>query len=115
KTNNDKDKLAVALSKLTKEDPTFTSKFDDETGQLIIAGMGELHLEIIKSKLIREHNVDANVGNPRVSYRESLTKSAEGEGKFVSQSGGRGQYGVVWLRVEPFENQEQDHFVFEEE
>ncbi|MCW8131642.1 MAG: elongation factor G [Planctomycetota bacterium] len=115
KTNNDKDKLAHALSKMSKEDPTFTHHFDSETGQLIISGMGELHLEIIKSRMLNEHSVEANVGSPRVSYRETFTQAAEAEGKFVQQSGGRGQYGVCKLRVEPFPNDEEDRVVFEEE
>jgi len=115
KTSDDKDRLAHALAKLAKEDPTFTFTFNSETGQMIIGGMGELHLEIIKSKLTREHKVEANIGNPRVSYRETITNSAEAEGKFVQQSGGRGQYGVCYLRVEPFENNEEDHMVFESE
>ncbi len=114
KTNHDKDKLGRALGKLAKEDPTFTHSFDDDTGQLIISGMGELHLEIIKSKLIREHNVDANVGNPRVSYRETITSAAEVEGRFIQQSGGHGQFAVCKIRLEPFENNEENHFTFEE-
>jgi len=115
KTNNDKDKLAHALAKMSKEDPTFTHHFDSETGQLIISGMGELHLEIIKSRMVNEHSVEANVGSPRVSYRETLQGSAEAEGKFVQQSGGRGQYGVCKLRVEHFPNDEEDRVMFEEE
>ena len=115
KTNADKEKLAQALVKLSKEDPTFTHNFNDETGQLIIAGMGELHLEIIKSKMVREHNVDANVGSPRVSYRETITESAEVEGRFIQQTGGHGQYAVVNLRLEPLYNDEPDHILFENE
>ncbi|MGD0090702.1 MAG: elongation factor G [Planctomycetota bacterium] len=115
KTNADKERLAQALAKLAKEDPTFTHAFNDETGQLIIAGMGELHLEIIKSKMVREHNVEANVGSPRVSYREAITIAAEAEGRFIQQTGGHGQYAVVRLRVEPFFNEEDDHIVFENE
>ena len=115
KSNADKDKLAQALAKLSKEDPTFTHNFDDETGQLIIAGMGELHLEVIKNRMVRDHGVDANVGEPRVSYREALTKNAEAEGKFVQQSGGRGQYAVVRLRVEPFKSEHEDKIEFESE
>jgi len=112
KTNADKDRLAQALVKISKEDPTFTHKFDDETGQLIIAGMGELHLEIIHSKLVREHNVDANVGSPRVSYRETLTQPASAEGRFIQQTGGHGQYAVVRLRIEPFPNEDEGRIVF---
>ncbi|MBI3829742.1 MAG: elongation factor G [Planctomycetes bacterium] len=115
KTNNDKDKLAHALAKMSKEDPTFRHHFDSETGQLIISGMGELHLDIIKSRMFNEHQVEANVGSPRVSYRETFTQGAEAEGKFVQQSGGRGQYGVCKLRVEHFPNDEEDRVVFEEE
>ena len=113
KTTDDKDRLAQALIKLAKEDPTFKSRFNDETGQLIIAGMGELHLEVIKSKLIREHGVDANMGSPSVSYRETITSAAEGEGRFIQQTGGRGQYGVAKIRIEPFPNDEKGHIVFE--
>lgn len=115
KTTRDKDKLAKALQKLSKEDPTFRHSFDQETGQLIVSGMGELHLEIIKSKLIRVYGVDANVGTPRVTYRETLTSSAEAEGKFIQQTGGRGQFAVCKIRLEPFENDEEDRLVFEEE
>ncbi len=115
KSNSDKDKLAQALSKLSKEDPTFTHTFDDETGQLIIAGMGELHLEVIKNRMVRDHGVDANVGSPRVSYREAITHNAEAEGKFVQQSGGRGQYAVVRLRIEPFHSEHEDKIEFESE
>jgi len=115
KSNADKDKLATALSKLSKEDPTFTHTFDDETGQLIIGGMGELHLEVIKNRMVRDHGVDANVGAPRVSYRETITGEAEAEGKFVQQSGGRGQYAVVNIRIEPFESPEEDKITFESE
>jgi elongation factor G len=115
KTNADKDKLAQALAKLSKEDPTFTHTFDNETGQLIIAGMGELHLEVIKNRMVRDHGVDANVGSPRVSYRETITQESEAEGKFVQQSGGRGQYAVVRLRMEPFSSPEEDKLTFESE
>jgi elongation factor G len=115
KTNADKDRLAQALAKLSKEDPTFTHNFDNDTGQLIIAGMGELHLDIIKSKMIREHKVDANVGSPRVSYRETIARPAEAEGRFIQQTGGHGQYAVVKIRLEPFVNTEEDHIVFENE
>ncbi|MFH0939631.1 MAG: elongation factor G [Planctomycetota bacterium] len=112
KTNADKEKLAQVLVKLSKEDPTFTHNFNSETGQLIIAGMGELHLEIIKNKMIREHGVDANVGSPRVSYRETITQSADAEGRFVQQSGGHGQYAVVKLRIEPYSSPDEDHITF---
>ena len=115
KTNSDKDKLAQALTKLSKEDPTFTHTFDNETGQLIIAGMGELHLEIIKNRMVRDHGVDANVGSPRVSYRETITQAADAEGKFVQQSGGHGQYAVVRIKMEPFASEEDDKVTFESE
>jgi elongation factor G len=97
----DQDKMGTALSKLAEEDPTFRAYTDDETGQTIIAGMGELHLDIIVDRMKREFKVAANVGAPQVSYRETITTSAEVEGKFVRQSGGRGQYGHVWIRFEP--------------
>jgi elongation factor G len=103
KTKASQDKMAVALAKLAEEDPTFRTYTDDETGQTIIAGMGELHLDIIVDRLLREFKVEANIGNPQVSYRESITKPAEGEGKYVRQSGGRGQYGHAKISVEPLE------------
>jgi len=101
KTKQDQDRMSVALSKLSEEDPTFRTHTDKETGQTIIAGMGELHLEIIVDRLRREFKVDANVAEPQVSYRETISESAEIEGKFVRQSGGRGQYGHVWINFEP--------------
>jgi elongation factor G len=101
KTKADQEKMGVALGKLAQEDPSFRVKTDEESGQTIISGMGELHLEIIVDRLKREFSVDANVGNPQVAYRESLRKSVEQESKFVRQSGGRGQYGHVYLRIEP--------------
>ncbi len=101
KTQQDQEKITNALVKLAEEDPTFKTHFDKETGQTIISGMGELHLDIIVDRLKREFRVDANVGIPEVSYRETITKSAEVEGKFVRQSGGRGQYGHVKIRFEP--------------
>ncbi|AIO18035.1 Elongation factor G [Candidatus Izimaplasma bacterium HR1] len=97
----DQDKMGIALSKLAEEDPTFRTYTDQETGQTIISGMGELHLDIIVDRMKREFKVEANVGAPQVSYRETITTSAEIEGKFVRQSGGRGQYGHVWIRFEP--------------
>jgi elongation factor G len=102
KTTADRDKLALALKTLTKEDPTFDYKQDAETGQTIIAGMGELHLEIIRNKIQRDMRVEVNVGKPRVSYRETITATAEGEGRFIRQTGGKGQFAVVKLRIEPF-------------
>ncbi len=101
KTKNDQDKISNALIKLGEEDPTFKTHLDKETGQTIISGMGELHLDIIVDRLKREFRVDANVGRPEVSYRETITKAAEVEGKFIRQSGGRGQYGHVNIKFEP--------------
>ncbi len=101
KTKADQDKMGVALQKLAEEDPTFRVRTDDETGQTIIAGMGELHLEIIVDRMLREFKVDANVGRPQVAYRETITARAHGTGRFVRQSGGRGQYGHVELELEP--------------
>jgi len=103
KTKADQEKMGMALSKLAKEDPSFRVHTDEESGQTIISGMGELHLEIIVDRLKREFKVEANVGKPQVAYRETIRKVIEQEGKFVRQSGGRGQYGHVWLRIEPRE------------
>ena len=101
KTKADQEKLGVALQKLADEDPSFRVQTDEETGQTIISGMGELHLEIIVDRLLREFKVDANVGKPQVAYRETIRKTVEHEGKFVRQTGGRGQYGHVRLELEP--------------
>jgi len=101
KSRGDQDKMGVALQKLAEEDPTFRTYTHEETGQTIIAGMGELHLDIIVDRMKREFSVEANVGAPQVSYRETFTQDAEIEGKFVRQSGGRGQYGHVWIKFEP--------------
>ncbi|KGE20540.1 elongation factor G [Paenibacillus wynnii] len=103
KTKADQDKLGVALGKLTEEDPTLRAHTDEETGQTILAGMGELHLEIIIDRMRREFNVETNVGKPQVAYRETFKAPARVEGKFVRQSGGRGQYGHVWVEFEPLE------------
>ncbi|MCK5566555.1 MAG: elongation factor G, partial [Actinomycetia bacterium] len=103
KTKADQEKLGRSLSKLTEEDPTFKVETDTETGQTIISGMGELHLEIIVDRLLREFGVDANVGKPQVSYRETITKEAQIEGKYIRQSGGRGQFGHVVIKFEPNE------------
>ena len=103
KTRASQDKMIIGLQKLAEEDPTFQTRSDEETGQTIISGMGELHLEIIVDRLLREFKVEANIGNPQVAYRESITKEAEAQGKFVRQSGGSGQYGDVMLKVEPGE------------
>ena len=101
RTKADQEKMGVALQKLTKEDPSFRVHTDEETGQTIISGMGELHLDIIVDRMKREFSVEANVGAPQVAYRETIRSSVEQEGKFVRQSGGRGQYGHVWLKLEP--------------
>jgi elongation factor G len=103
KTKPDQEKMGIALSKLAQEDPSFRVRSDEETGQTIISGMGELHLEVLVERMRREFKVEANVGAPQVAYRETIRKSVESEGKFVRQSGGRGQYGHVWLRIEPQE------------
>ncbi len=101
KSKADQDKMATALQKLSEEDPTFRASTNVETGQTIIAGMGELHLDIIVDRMRREFNVEANIGQPQVSYRETLTAIGECEGKYIKQSGGRGQYGHVWIKFEP--------------
>ena len=101
KTKQDQEKMGVALGKLAQEDPSFRVSTDVESGQTIIAGMGELHLEIIIDRMQREFGVEANIGNPQVAYRETIKKSVEQEGKYVRQTGGRGQYGHVWLKIEP--------------
>ena len=101
KTKPDQEKMGVALQKLAKEDPSFRVHTDEESGQTIISGMGELHLDVIVDRMRREFRVEANVGKPQVAYRETIRKSVEQEGKFVRQSGGRGQYGHVYLRIEP--------------
>ncbi|MEK7181052.1 MAG: elongation factor G [Patescibacteria group bacterium] len=103
KTKADQEKMGIALRKLTEEDPTFRVSGDPETGETIISGMGELHLEIIVDRMKREFNVEANVGRPQVAYKETITANAEAEGKYIRQSGGRGQYGHVWLKVAPLE------------
>lgn len=103
KTKADQEKMSLSLQKLAEEDPTFKTHSDQETGQIIISGMGELHLEIIVDRLIREFKVGANVGKPRVAYKETISASAEAEGRFIRQSGGRGQYGHVFLRLSPRE------------
>ena len=101
KTKDDQDRMAESLARLTEEDPTFHSRYDEETGQTIISGMGQLHLEIITDRMLREFNVDAHVGRPEVSYRETVMQPAQGEGRLIRQSGGRGQFAVVWLDIEP--------------
>lgn len=113
KTKADQEKMSLALSKLAQEDPSFRVKTDEESGQTIIQGMGELHLEIIVDRMKREFHVEANVGKPQVAYRETIRKTIEQEGKYVRQSGGRGQYGHVWLRIEPQEAGKGYEFVNE--
>jgi elongation factor G len=113
KTKADQEKMGMALAKLMQEDPTFKVHTDKETGQTIIRGMGELHLEIITDRMVREFNVGANIGKPQVAYREAITREAQGHGRFVRQSGGRGQYGECKIRIKPAE--EGHHFVFENE
>ncbi|WP_028552018.1 elongation factor G [Paenibacillus sp. UNC451MF] len=111
KTKADQDKMGIALQKLSEEDPTFRAHTDEETGQTIIAGMGELHLEILVDRMLREFKVETNVGKPQVAYRETFRQAAKVEGKFVRQSGGRGQYGHCWVEFEPLEA--GSGFVFE--
>jgi len=103
KTKGDQEKMGIALGRLAAEDPSFRVRTDEESGQTIISGMGELHLEIIVDRMKREFNVEANVGAPQVAYREAIRKAVEQEGKFVKQSGGRGQFGHVWIKLEPNE------------
>ncbi|MFO0792479.1 MAG: elongation factor G [Candidatus Brocadiaceae bacterium] len=106
KSDAEKEKLGMVLAKLAKEDPTFKTFVDKETGQQIISGMGELHLEVIKNRMLSEYKVDANVGAPKVSYRETIGKKVEVEGKFIQQTGGHGQYGHIWIILEPFKGEE---------
>jgi elongation factor G len=113
KTKADQEKMGMALAKLMQEDPTFKVHTDKETGQTIIRGMGELHLEIITDRMVREFNVGANIGKPQVAYREAITKEAQGHGRFIRQSGGRGQYGECKIRIKPAE--EGHDFVFDNE
>jgi len=113
KTKADQEKMAIALKKLMEEDPTFKMKGDVETGETIISGMGELHLEIIADRLRREFKVEANIGRPQVAYKETIKQTAEAEGKYIRQSGGRGQYGHVFLRVEPKNRGEGFEFIDE--
>jgi elongation factor G len=113
KTKADQEKMGLALKRLSDEDPTFRIKGDAETGETIISGMGELHLEIIVDRMKREFSVEANVGRPQVAYKETIKKTAQAEGKYIRQSGGRGQYGHVWLRVEPQERGKGFEFINE--
>ncbi len=111
KTKADQEKMGIALNRLAQEDPSFRVRTDEESGQTIISGMGELHLEILVDRMKREFGVDANVGAPQVAYREAIRKTVEQEGKFVKQSGGRGQYGHVWIKLEPNETGKGYEFV----
>jgi elongation factor G len=111
KSRADQDKLSGALHSLQREDPTFRVHTDEDTGQMIISGMGELHLEILVDRMKREFGVQAHVGNPQVSYRETITATGEGTGKYIKQTGGRGQYGHVELRVEPHPEGREFEFV----
>ena len=111
KTKADQEKMGIALGRLAQEDPSFRVKTDEETNQTIISGMGELHLEILVDRMKREFAVEANIGSPQVAYREAIKKSVEQEGKFVKQSGGKGQYGHVNLRIEPNEQGKGYEFV----
>lgn len=115
KTKADQEKMGIALFKLSEEDPTFKVRTDDETLQTIISGMGELHLEIIIDRMKREFGVECNVGAPQVAYRETIKKTAEAEGKYIRQSGGRGQYGHCWLRIEPLASLNSKGYEFEDE
>jgi elongation factor G len=112
KTKVDQDKLGTALGRLAQEDPTFRMRTDEETQQTIIGGMGELHLEIILDRLKREFKVEANVGKPQVAYKEAITKTVEKQGKFIRQTGGKGQYGDVWIKLEPGETNKGYQFVW---
>jgi len=111
KTRAEQDKMSIGLGKLAEEDPTFRLHTDSETGQTIIAGMGELHLEVLVDRLFREFKVEANVGRPQVAYRETITKTAQAQGKHMRQTGGKGQYGDIWVKVEPNERGKGFEFV----
>jgi len=111
KTKADQEKMGLALKRLSDEDPTFKIRTDEETGQTIISGMGELHLEILVDRMLREFKVEANIGRPHVAYKETIKKIAEAEGKYIRQTGGRGQYGHVWLKVEPQERGKGFEFI----
>ncbi len=113
KTKADQEKMGIALGKLAQEDPSFRVETDEESGQTIISGMGELHLDVLVDRMRREFNVEANIGKPQVAYRETIRKAVEVEGKHVKQSGGRGQYGHVWLRLEPLPADSEYEFVNE--
>src|SRR5258705_9175963 len=109
KTKADQDKLGVAMQRLAQEDPTFRVSTEPDTGQTLISGMGELHLEIIVDRMLREYNVQANVGRPQVAYRETIRKKADAEGKYIKQTGGRGQYGHAVIELHPIPNAQPDN------
>jgi elongation factor G len=111
KTKSDQEKMGVALGKLAQEDPSFRVHTDEESAQTIISGMGELHLDVLVDRMRREFDVEANIGKPQVSYRETIRESVDIEGKFVRQSGGKGQYGHVWLKLEPLGLDDEYEFV----
>ena len=111
KSKADQEKMSLALGKLAQEDPSFRVSSDEESGQTIISGMGELHLDVLVDRMKREFSVEANIGKPQVAYRETITQSVDIEGKFVRQSGGRGQYGHVWLKLEPLGLDDEYEFV----
>jgi elongation factor G len=111
RTKADQDRIGDALNKLADEDPTFKSRYDQDTGQTILSGMGELHIDIIVDRLVREHRVDAKIGKPQVAYRETITIPVRAEGSFIRQTGGHGQYGHVWLELEPIENTKRFEFI----
>tara|TARA_B100000003_G_scaffold189948_1_gene187616 strand:- start:13 stop:1287 length:1275 start_codon:yes stop_codon:yes gene_type:complete len=113
KTKEDQEKMGIALGRLAQEDPSFRLRTDEESGQTIISGMGELHLDVLVDRMRREFNVEANMGKPQVAYRETIKKQVEQESKFVRQSGGRGQYGHVYLRIEPLVNDEESDETYE--
>ncbi|PIE46892.1 MAG: elongation factor G [Gammaproteobacteria bacterium] len=115
KTKADQEKMSLALNRLAKEDPSFRVRTDEESGQTIISGMGELHLEILVDRMKREFNVEANIGAPQVAYRETIRSNVEVEGKFAKQTGGRGKFGHVWLRLEPLDPEAEEEYIFEEE
>ena len=115
KTKADQEKMSIALNRLAKEDPSFRVHTDEESGQTIISGMGELHLEILVDRMKREFNVEANVGAPQVAYRETIRQTVEQEGKFVRQTGGRGKFGHVWIRLEPLDPAGEVEYEFAEE
>ena len=113
KTKTDQEKMSTALGRLAQEDPSFRVSSDEESGQTIISGMGELHLDVLVDRMKREFSVEANIGKPQVAYRETITQTVEIEGKYVRQSGGRGQYGHVWLKLEPLGLDDEYEFVDE--